>query len=298
MIIDTHTHLFAQKYCSDYYMEAVRIHRGTQGLDLPKEKIMPLDVDDFVAEWHEAGVDKIVLLASDKTRIWESDVPDEAVAEVVDKHPDKVIGFGSFEALDPRDRFNKKGLVDFVKMITDRGLKGLKLTPPYSHYPADDKRTYPIYDKCTELDIPILFHQCASLTPKNTPFSIANPIRLDDIAEDFPDLGFSIAHLGDPWIGEVYCMMLKHDNVYTDLGGLCNRPHWLAWNLVVAKEYRVLDKVMFGTDGPGLCRPVSKFIAWCRSGLNKIAENSGWPTFSKEEIDGILGNNAAKWLKL
>lgn len=298
MIIDVHTHLFGRQWVSEYYAEAVQRHRGTQGLKLSKEKIMPIDVDAFVKEWRASGVDKIVLLASDKTRIWRSNIPDEAVADVVDKYPDKIIGFGSFEALDAQDRFNKKGLVDFVRMIEDRGLKGLKLTPPYSHYPADDKRTYPIYDKCSDLSIPILFHQSASLTPRNTPFSIANPVRLDDVAEDFPELRFAVAHLGDPWMGTLYNMMLKHENVYTDISGLCNRPHWLAWNLVVAKEYRVLHKVMFGTDGPGLCRPPSTFIEWCKMGLNEVAENSGWPTFSKEEIDGILGGNAVKFLGL
>ena len=55
---------------------------------------------------------------------------------------------------------------------------------------------------------------------------------------------------------------------------------------------------MFGTDGPGMCRPTKNYLEFIRTGLNNIAEKSGWPTFTQEEIDGILGHNAAKFLRL
>jgi len=304
MIIDVHTHYPDQKYIlkSDYATELLLKSRAREGVDkrlLTPQKVMPIDVDTFIDEWHTAGIDKMVILAWPlMDRIWGCRVPDSVVADIANKYPDIVIGFAGVEAVDTHDRLNKKGLDDFVKSIKDLGLKGLKFTPIYSHYRPDDKRNYLVFEKCVELDIPIMIHSSAGHTQKNTPFSYANPLLLDDAFEDFPDLRVCIAHLGDPWVGEVYNLIVKNDNVYTDVSANCMRPMWLAWNLVVAKEYRVLDKVLFGSDGPGVCRPVSKFIEYFKTGLNQIAKNAGWPTFTAEEINGILGKNAKKWLKL
>jgi len=87
--------------------------------------------------------------------------------------------------------------------------------------------------------------------------------------------------------------------MYADISGaMAYSPTWITWNLVLAKEFRVLDRVMFGTDGPGIGRPPKRYVNWCRTKLNETAKRSGWPTFTEEEINGILGNNAVRILKL
>ena len=79
-------------------------------------------------------------------------------------------------------------------------------------------------------------------------------------------------------------------------------PAWLAKNLVLAKEYGVLDRVMFASDyvaaGYDLFskNPANDLKAWIhylKEELNQICERCGWPLFEKEEIEGILGKNAA-----
>ena len=91
-------------------------------------------------------------------------------------------------------------------------------------------------------------------------------------------------------------LMDKRVNVWTDVAHLCVRRFMLAWYLVMAKEYQVINRVMFGTDST--CRPPINYVNWFKFRLNEICERAGWPTFTKEEIDGILGENAVRFLKL
>jgi predicted TIM-barrel fold metal-dependent hydrolase len=70
----------------------------------------------------------------------------------------------------------------------------------------------------------------------------------------------------------------------------------LAWHLVLAKEYDLMDRVMWGTDYP-CCNPKS-FVNWMQKDLNEIAKKCGWPTFSEQEINQMLGGNAAEFLGL
>jgi predicted TIM-barrel fold metal-dependent hydrolase len=300
MIIDCHVHYWDPKYQSSYHKKVtLETRRKENKKDYSADtKYLKTDISSLVEEWHTAGIDKLVLLGKNYMRILGARVPDKIIADCVKKYPDTIIGFTALEPLDSRNRFNKKGLDEFVKAIENLGLKGLKLLPTYGHYRPDDKTMYPVYEKCVELDVPILIHQGAGCVIRNCPAKYTHPVFLDDVAEDFPDLRLCVAHLGDPEVGIIFSLMAKNRNMYADVASLCARPYWLAWNLVVAKEYRVLHKILFGSDGPGVCRPVKKYIEYFRIKLNQIAENSGWPTFSKEEIDGILGENAKEWLKL
>jgi predicted TIM-barrel fold metal-dependent hydrolase len=261
-------------------------------------KYAKTNIDELVSEWSSAGIDKLVLLGKNWMRILGAQIPNDVIVDCMNQYPDKIISFAGLEPLDIRNRFNRKGLGEFEKAVQEMGIRGLKLMPTYGHYRPDHKTMYPVYEKCVELDVPILIHQGRGCAIGNCPFKYSDPAYMDEVAEDFPDLRISIAHLGDPDVGTVYALLAKHDNLYADVASLCARPYWLAWNLVVARECRVLHKILFGSDGPGVCRPVSKYIDYFKTGLNQVAEKVGWPTFSKEEIGGILGKNAGKWLKL
>jgi uncharacterized protein len=78
----------------------------------------------------------------------------------------------------------------------------------------------------------------------------ANPLLLDDVAIAFPELRMVIAHIGHPWVYEAVVVMRRHKNVYADTSAIANRPTVLATALSAAKEYGVLDKVLFGSDSP------------------------------------------------
>ena len=87
---------------------------------------------------------------------------------------------------------------------------------------------------------------------------------------------------------------MKHaPNVYTDVCELFYRPTLLAWYLVMAKEYGVIDRVIWGTDynvveGRGTVKgyfnKVQKETTWIKHDLNKILKRAGWPTLSQMKI--------------
>ena len=126
---------------------------------------------------------------------------------------------------------------------------------------------------------------------------------LDDIIIDFPELHINVEHMGYPWTQELLALMAHAPNVYADISALMRRPHLLAWNLVMAKEYGVLDRIFYGSDYVGedaayYLKLVKQELAWCTSELNEILTRSGWPTLTEEEIEGMLGGNVARFLKL
>ena len=84
---------------------------------------------------------------------------------------------------------------------------------------------------------------------------------------------------------------------------LFRSPIWMTWNMVMAKEMGVLDRVMFATDfvAPNYdligSEPVKDLLGWIdlvQNGMNKICRDSGWPQFTEKEINGILHDNVAR----
>ena len=86
------------------------------------------------------------------------------------------------------------------------------------------------------------------------------------------------------------------------------RPQILAWYLMMAKEYDVIDRVIWGSDYDvfwyddydfsGYIKKVQGETGWLQTELNKICERSGWPTLSDKEIDGVVGGNARRLWKI
>jgi len=254
-------------------------------------------LERFIVEMDEAGVDKAVILPVDVERTLNFVTSDEYVYENwVTKYPDRLIGFSGVDPIDRAGRLNWKALRSFEKSIKEYGFKGLKLLPTYGHYAPNDRRVYLFYQKALEFDVPVLLHMGATPLP-NAPIRYSRPELLEDVAMDFPDLPLIMAHLAKPWTEELYTLMIKYGNIYTDISALCKLGlRMLTWYLVMAKEYGVLNRVMWGTDKT--CMPHKYYVDWCKTGLNQTAEKHGWPTFTKQEIDNLMGETAAKLLKL
>ncbi len=292
MIVDAHVHILAgAQFSSTYHREV-----GEVG---------DIDLDLLASQMDDLGVDKYVVLPQDMTRVWRSRITNEFVADYVKSHQDKTIGFTSAEVLDPLDRFNAPGLEEFERGIRELGLRGLLLTPPYGHYRPDDPAAYPFYQKAVELDVPVYFHQSAQGGPPVlAPLQYADPSLIDRVAMDFPDLRICIEHMGYPWTEQLLAIMAHAPNVYTDVSALFDRPYILARNLLMAKEYRVSNRVMYGSDywyradQASWEEQIRKEHRWLKTGLNQLAADSGWPEFDYTEINGILGENAVRFHRL
>jgi len=321
LIIDAHTHIWEDEDVKGkHYRDAMEFWAGP--------KVFPFKVDEIVADIKEAGMDKIVSLAMDAGPWWKAKTPNETVAKWMKKYPDAIIGFASVCPINEMGRYKRESLKELEKAIVDYRLKGLKLGPPYwGNYLPTDPKLYPIYDRAVEFNIPIMFHQSiVSMHPETIDRSfprVANirnalPIYLDEVADDFPELKMIIAHCGKPHYEETFYLMHKNPNIYTDLAALPLYGENVIQRVVLlAKDYGVIDRVLFGTDGPAAwcsggiksryyprghrgIMPLSwkDYLDYVRVKVNQYAERMGHTPLSQKEIDGILGTNAMRFLGL
>ena len=221
--------------------------------DAPK---LAEDLYEKYSEWDILGV-----VFSVDAQTSTGDLPDtnDYVAELVNAHPEQFIGFAT---VDPwKDRW---AVNELERAVTELGLKGLKLHPIHQAFFPDDPRFYPLYEKCVELGVPVLFHSGFAAAGLGTPggggmkLKYAAPIpHFDDIAADFPGLTIIMAHPAWPWVEEQIAVALHKPNVYIDLSGWA--PRYIPQQLINETNTRLQDKILFGSDFPYL--PPDRWLA-------------------------------------
>ena len=293
MIIDSHMHLTRKENFDIAKNE--RMHLG-----VPEDT----DIHQLVKWWREAGIEKAVCMGQDMSRIWGNNFGEEYVKECYLKYPDFFIPFVSIEPNDKADRFYQEKYEYFKKRIDEDGFKGVLFTPPFGQYLSNDGIMYPFYEFAQSRGTVVQYHHSAQMGP-----SVLSPTKyvqmqyLNDVMVDFPDLTLIVEHSGYPFSEYLFVLMTNHKKMYCDLAMNFVRPTWLAKNLVLAKEYGVLNRVMFASDyvaagydlfSENPAKDLKRWINYLREDLNVICRKCGWPVFTQEEINGILGDNAAR----
>ena len=279
MIIDVHVHpvLFGE-ICGDG--DRVNFRKKNFGL----YKSSPVPMEQVMRVMDHARVDKAVILAEDySAELGSPIVSNEEIRAIMDARPGRFIGFAS---VDPRcpDAEEKLG-----HAFDALGLQGLKLNLSHLHMYPDDKRLQPLLAMCQAKNLPVMFHSGFSWE-ENSPSKYGRPILYEDVAIEYPDLRFCLAHLGWPWVDETCMLLLKYRNVYTDTSTVFMdspanyyeqifmknmAPGWLQNNL--------MDKVMYGSNLPRF-RQVR-----VKDGLEKL-------DIRPDVLEKILGGNAAVYL--
>ena len=202
-------------------------------------------------------------------------VPTEEVIEYC-RGQEMLIPFTSLNPNLHYDLANK--LENYVK---EDGIKGLKLHPSYQFFYPNEARLYPLYNKTQELRIPVIFHIGTSIF-KGTRLKYCDPIYLDDVAVDFPDLKIVMAHSGRGfWYDECFALSRLHKNVYMDITGLPPQ-NLLSYFPELEKN---ADKVLFGSDWPTMPTGIEKNIEAIKS-----------LPLSDRTIEAILYGNAYRIL--
>lgn len=215
-------------------------------------------------------------------------VPNEYVAAYVDQHPEKLLGFAS---VDP----NRPDAVERLRhAVNDLGLMGLKIGPIYQHFDPRGDQAMALLSEAVRLDIPVLCHQGTTFLSR-APLSVARPFLLDEVATRLPDLRLWVAHLGHPWWDETMAVIRKHPNLYADVSALDTRPLQLYLALTSASEYRVLDKLLFGSDYP--FGDPATMAAAIRS-VNRLTEGTGLPRIDDDALDALVERNPLTMLGL
>lgn len=266
MIIDMHSHVFPSEYLSE------------------KNQGWAASADEHYKGTSKA--DKVIVFGM-YAPFCGILVPNNYIAEYLKRDPDRLIGFMS---VDPGD---KNCIEEIERSKKDLGLKGIKLGPMYQDFhPSDRKLAYPVYEKAQELNLPIIFHM-GTTSIRETRLRYTLPISIEDIAHDFPNLKMVIAHLGSPWEADTIVLIRKQPNVYADIAALYYRP-WQFYNsLRLATEYKVMDKLLFGSDFPATTveDTIKGLFDIC-----DLADRAKLPPIQREDVLAIINRNSLKLL--
>jgi len=138
-----------------------------------------------------------------------------------------------------------------VDRLVDLGIRLLKVHPPHQGFPANAytnglEALGRIYRRCEERGLPVMIHTGTSIFP-GARSKYGNPMELDDVAIDFPDLQIVMAHGGRPlYMEEAFFILRRHRKVWLDLSGI--PPVRLLEYFPRLPE--LVDRVLWGTDWP------------------------------------------------
>lgn len=213
-----------------------------------RSKVARRTLDELAADFE--GMDMVaVLLAWDaETATGRPRVPNDLVARACRDHPNAFVGFGSVDPL--------KGdlAVGELDRIAGLGLKGVKLHPSLQAFKPDDEKFWPLYERCEDLGLPLLFHTGTSGIGAGQPggqgirLDYARPIRLDAVAAAFPSLNVIAAHFGYPWHLELLAIALHKTNVFIDISGWA--PKYIPAEVIREMKGRLQNQFVFGSDYP------------------------------------------------
>jgi uncharacterized protein len=215
--------------------------------------------DEVIGLLDAAGIDRTLITGFDEfSSVHETFIPNDLVADLADRHPDRFVPFAGVDLLK-----GMEAVRELERLVTERGFRGLSLRPFMIGLPADDRRCYPLYAKCVELDVPLSIHTSANWTAVAVN-DFGHPRHIDVIAADFPELRIVMSHGGYPWVLEACLLAWKYPNVYLELAA--HRPRYLSapgtgWEpLLRFGQTTIADKVLFGTGWFLLGRPPGQIV--------------------------------------
>jgi predicted TIM-barrel fold metal-dependent hydrolase len=176
-------------------------------------------------------------------------VPNEEIAEAARANSDVLIPFAS---IDPHK--GKRGVDEARRLIADYGVRGFKFHPNVQGFYPNDRMAYPLYEAIAEAKLPALFHTGQTGVGAGTRggggirLKYSNPMHVDDVAVDFPELTIVLAHPSFPWQDEALAVAVHKPQVYIDLSGWS--PKYFPPQLVQHANTLLRERMLFGTDYP------------------------------------------------
>jgi hypothetical protein len=235
--IDFHIHVGKREHLNAAFLNYFVEQYGMMAL----EAMDALTPESFLEFLDSQGVSKAVLLSEYSPEVT-GIVPVEFTANF-SGDSGKLIPFGSININSDVDSG-----VQAEHALVKLGCKGLKLLPSYGFYYPYDRRLYGAYDEASSLGAVVMFHTGTSLFPK-TRIRYANPLLLDEVANDFPQLKIVMSHGGRPfWYTEAEWLLRRHSNMFIDISGI--PPAQLPSNF--PKLERFYDRFVFGSDWPNI----------------------------------------------
>jgi len=205
-------------------------------------------VDDVAAYYREREMVAVVFTVDWESRSGIPPIPNEEIADAAAANADVLIPFASVDPARPDAVERARAL------IADHDVKGFKFHPNLQEFFPNDRTAYPLYEVIAEAGLPALFHTGHSGIGTGLPggggfrLKYSNPMCLDDVAADIPELQIVLAHPSFPWQDEAISVCLHKDNVWIDLSGWS--PKYFPPQLVQYANTQLRTKVLFGSDFP------------------------------------------------
>ncbi|MFE0172139.1 amidohydrolase family protein [Streptomyces sp. NPDC059002] len=207
---------------------------------------------EIAAYYRERNMAAVVFTVDAESATGTEPVPNDEVAEVAAAHPDVLIPFASIDPFRGR-----AGVRQARRLVTEYGVRGFKFHPSIQgFFPNDRAIAYALYEVIEETGAIALFHTGQTGIGAGVPggggirLKYSNPLHVDDVAADFPDLKIILAHPSFPWQDEALAVATHKPGVHIDLSGWS--PKYFPPQLVRYANTLLKDKVLFGSDYPML----------------------------------------------
>ena len=247
-VVDTHAHQPTAEFLEDAGGEMMADAASEFGTS-----VETWDYEEMIAEYHAVGIGRAVLLGWDaETNTGNPPVPNDYVAEVRDAHPDFFVGFGSV------DPWKDDTVAEARRCVEDLDLSGFKFQQIAQGFDPSAPEHRELFDTIEDLGVPVVFHGGSSTLGAGTPggrglkLKYGDPMLVDDVAAEHPELPILLAHPAFPWEKEQLAICRQKGNVYMDLSGWL--PRYIDEQVLHYAGTVLRDKVMFGTDYP-MIRP-------------------------------------------
>ena len=202
-------------------------------------------IEAMIRKMDEANVEKVFIT---QTKMWSyrnkwmyMDTTLEEVAQYTRSHPDRFVGLAGYNPFRIPE-----SLKEIEVAVKEYGFKGVYIHIYGFDIPLSDRKMYPLFAKCAELDVPISMQVGHVL--EGMPSEHGRPIHLDQIASDFPTLKMVGAHSGWPWVEELISACYKWDNIYFGIDGWS--PKYLKPEIIHFINSRMgQDRCLWGTNG-------------------------------------------------
>lgn len=248
-VIDMHIHVQPWSTMKPDILATMR--RGRPGFE--DLEALSRDPQAFLRRLDDAGIERAgIINYTSPDLMGFTDEVNTFSARFCSEDPSRLLAFGSVH---PRFTSDPQG---DVQRLRDLGIQALKLHPPHQMVAADAYRDGAggtglvpalagIYEKAQALGMPVMIHTGTSVFP-GARSALGNPLGIDDVAVDYPDLTILLAHSGRPlWYDTCFFLARRHPNVHLELSGIPPRrlPE------VLPRLEKLAGKAFFGTDWPG-----------------------------------------------
>ena len=203
---------------------------------------------------------------------------DEVAKRALREHPDRFIGSCGTEP--------NAGMADvrnIQRMYDEFGIKAVSAFPAgcVPQVPIDDKRFYPVYAKCCELDIPIFC--CVGVPGPRIPMACQHVERIDEVMWFFPELKFVMRHGAEPWTELAVKLMLKWPNLYYSTSAFA--PKYYPKAIIDYANTRGADKILYAGYFP-----MGLSLERIFGDMPKVPfKDHVWPKFLRENAIRVLG---------